>query len=182
MQNIEDTVEFFRTRYEADVGFRARVDQSVRRILRLKHRICPDFSLEAAVGIASATEDALNHVGRGQAEVARMAQDALTLLYPSAGELALRLPRPPRLDEDMIIFTDAREARECDACSSCCICLPRQGNKEGSLHPRDRDQQDQRPSSCRGTSSGRVRGSHRYGKGLGRDCAFTDDRDGSLYR
>ena len=118
MQNIEDTVEFFRTRYEADAGFRARVDQSVRRILRLKHRICPDFSLEAAVGAASATEDALNRVGRGQAEVARMAQDALTLLYPSAGELALRLPRPPRLDEDIAIFTDAREARECDACPS----------------------------------------------------------------
>lgn len=114
MQNIEDTIEFFQGRYEADATFRARVDQSVRRVLRLKHRICPEFSLEAVTG----SRDALSTIGLGQGAVARMAQGAVTLLYPSAGELALRLPRPPRLDEDMVIFTDAREARECDTCSS----------------------------------------------------------------
>lgn len=112
MRNIEDTVLFFRARYEADENFRARVDQSVRRILRLKRRICQDFGLENC----TASAEALFSVGTFRQEVARVAQQSVTLLYPSADELALRLPRPPRLDESIVIFTDAREARDCDNC------------------------------------------------------------------
>ncbi|MFN2291245.1 MAG: glycoside hydrolase family 3 N-terminal domain-containing protein [Anaerolineae bacterium] len=112
MANIEDTVLFFRSRYEIDDTFRARVDESVRRILKLKRRMCPDFSLESCTGSA----EALVGVGEGQMAVAQMAQDAVTLLYPSRDELALRLPRPPRLGEDLIVFTDAREVRECELC------------------------------------------------------------------
>jgi len=113
MRNVEDTVLFFQARYETDDTFRARVDQSVRRILTLKRRICPDFTLEACTGSA----DALASLGRSNGAVARIAQQAVTLLYPSAEELSLRVPRPPRPDEDILIFTDAREVRECDVCT-----------------------------------------------------------------
>jgi beta-N-acetylhexosaminidase len=113
MRNIEDTLLFFQARYEADDTFRARVDQSVRRILALKRRICPGFSLEAC----TSTKDMLANLGNSNGVVAQIAQEAVTLLYPSQEELALRVPRPPRLDEDILIFTDAREIRECDACS-----------------------------------------------------------------
>jgi beta-N-acetylhexosaminidase len=112
LSNIEDTILFFRDRYEADDSFRARVDQSVRRILRLKHRLCPDFSLKAC----TSSSEALEGVGNGRGTVAQIAQRAVTLLYPLADELALRLPRPPRLDENIVIFTDAREGRDCDLC------------------------------------------------------------------
>jgi beta-N-acetylhexosaminidase len=112
MRNIEDVVLFFRSRYEIDDSFRARVDESVRRILALKRRACEDFSLESCTGSLAALDD----VGDGQAAVAQMAQEAVTLLYPSREELALRLPRPPRLGEDIVIFTDAREVRECELC------------------------------------------------------------------
>ena len=47
VRNIEDTISFFQSRYEADDGFRVRVDQSVRRILGLKRRLCADFTLAA---------------------------------------------------------------------------------------------------------------------------------------
>ncbi len=114
MRNIEDTILFFQTRYETDETFRARVDQSVRRILALKRRICPDFALEACTG----TEDTLTEVGTSNGLLAQLAQEAVTLLYPSANELAVRLPRPPRLDENILIFTDAREARDCTGCPS----------------------------------------------------------------
>lgn len=111
-RNIEDTILFFQTRYEADESFRARVDQSVRRILKLKRRICSQFALDSCAG----SEEALAVVGNSQAAVAQIAGEAITLLYPSANELAVRLPRPPRLDENVLIFTDVREARDCDLC------------------------------------------------------------------
>ncbi len=113
LRNIEDTVLFFRNRYQTDESFRSRVDQSVRRILRLKKRICPEFTLEGC----SPDPGALADVGTSRALISSVAQRASTLLYPAADELALRLPRPPSADENIVIFTDAREARECETCS-----------------------------------------------------------------
>jgi beta-N-acetylhexosaminidase len=111
VQNIEDTVLFFQTRYEADETFRARVDQSVRRILSLKRRICPGFSLDACTPMEAAI------IGQSNGAIAQIAQESVTLLYPTASDLALRVPRPPRIDEDILIFTDAREVRDCESCS-----------------------------------------------------------------
>jgi beta-N-acetylhexosaminidase len=112
MRNIEDTILFFQARYEADDSFRARVDQSVRRILALKRRICTEFTLDAC----TSGEVALPFIGGGRGIVAQLAQEAVTLLNPSADELAVRLPRPPRPDEDILIFTDAREVQDCEQC------------------------------------------------------------------
>ncbi|HSJ56371.1 MAG TPA: glycoside hydrolase family 3 N-terminal domain-containing protein [Anaerolineae bacterium] len=112
MRNVEDTILFFRGRYETDDTFRARVDQSVRRILRLKHRICPEFTFATCTG----SSEASSSIGTAQATVAQIAQEAVTLLYPSTGEMAMRLPRPPRLGEEILIFTDAREVRDCALC------------------------------------------------------------------
>jgi beta-N-acetylhexosaminidase len=112
IRNVTDTILFFQSRYEEDDTFRARVDQSVRRILTLKHRICPEFSLESC----TSNTESLSMVGKASGPVAQIAQSAVTLLYPAADELVVRLPRPPRQDEHILIFTDSREARECDRC------------------------------------------------------------------
>jgi beta-N-acetylhexosaminidase len=112
MRNIEDTVLFFRDRYEKDETFRARVEQSVRRILRLKRRICPDWSLSAC----TAAPEGLAAIGRSRNTVTQIAQGAVTLLYPPSEELALRLSHPPRFDENVVIFADARQVSECATC------------------------------------------------------------------
>jgi beta-N-acetylhexosaminidase len=113
MRNMEDTVLFFQARYEADDTFRARVDQSVRRILNLKRRICSEFALSSCTG----RESALSELQNSNGAVAQIAQEAVTLLYPSAEELALRVPRPPRRDENILIFAEAREVRDCELCT-----------------------------------------------------------------
>jgi beta-N-acetylhexosaminidase len=113
LSNIEDTLLFFQARYKVDETFRARVDQSVRRILTLKRRICSDFALAACVG----REDALGDVGQSGGIVAQIAQEGVTLLHPSINELSVRLPRPPRMDEEILIFSDVREVRDCDLCA-----------------------------------------------------------------
>ena len=115
VRNIEDTLLFFQARYEADDNFRTRVDQSLRRILRLKRRICSDFSLDACTGSAEALARIGMH-GTSRGTVTQIAQEAVTLLYPSADELALSLPRPLRPDENVLLFTDTREARDCGLC------------------------------------------------------------------
>jgi beta-N-acetylhexosaminidase len=112
MRNVTDTILFFQARYEEDETFRSRVDQSVRRILALKRRLCPEFSQEGCTGSA----DELSTLGAANGSVAQIAQGAVTLLYPAVDELAVRLPRPPRQDENILIFTDSREVRECDRC------------------------------------------------------------------
>jgi len=77
-------VLFFRDRYEKDETFRARVEQSVRRILRLKRRICPGWSLATC----TASPDGAGGVGRSRNTVTQIAQSAVTLLYPPSEELA----------------------------------------------------------------------------------------------
>ncbi len=112
LRNVADTILFFQARYEEDETFRSRVDQSVRRILTLKRRLCSEFSLDGCTGSA----DDLATIGAFHGSVAKIAQGAVTLLYPAIDELAVRLPRPPRQDENIVIFTDSREVRECDRC------------------------------------------------------------------
>ncbi len=112
LANVTDTVLFFQARYDEDETFRARVDQSVRRILTLKRRICREFTLEGCTG----SLDGDSETGAANGTVAQIAQNAVTLLYPATEELVVRLPRPPRQDESILIFTDSREARECDRC------------------------------------------------------------------
>jgi beta-N-acetylhexosaminidase len=113
MENIEATIEFFREKYTSDATFQQKVDSALRRILRLKRRLYPDFSLaESQVE----TDQIAEEVGQGQAEVFQVAREAITLIYPGQEELADRLPSPPLTDERILIFTDAREAADCPSC------------------------------------------------------------------
>ena len=111
LANIRDTIAFFRSEYRANPAFAARVDQAVTRILRLKLRLYPEFALDA-VRVHPAA--ALQVCGLGTEVTQRIANDALTLLYPDPNAL----PPPPRSGEKILIFTDARPVRECptEAC------------------------------------------------------------------
>lgn len=104
--NIRDTVAFFRDEYRANPAFAARVDGAVTKILRLKLRLYPEFSLEAVQVHADAAPQVC---GLGGAVTQRIANQALTLLYPDPNAL----PPPPRRGEKILLFTDARPVREC---------------------------------------------------------------------
>jgi beta-N-acetylhexosaminidase len=104
--NIRDTIAFFQEEYRANPTFASRVDEAVTKILRLKLKLYPDFTLDAVQVHADA---ALQVCGLGGAVTQRIASQALTLLYPDANAL----PEPPRRGEKILIFTDARPVREC---------------------------------------------------------------------
>ncbi|MCL7453518.1 MAG: hypothetical protein M8467_10775 [Anaerolineae bacterium] len=106
LQNIRDTIGFFRDEYRRAPAFAARVDEAVARTLRLKLRLYPEFTLEAVQVYPDA---ALQVCGLGGEVTQRIADQALTLLYPDLNAV----PQPPRRGEKILIFTDARPVREC---------------------------------------------------------------------
>ncbi|NPV08730.1 MAG: hypothetical protein HPY83_12325 [Anaerolineae bacterium] len=109
--NIRDTLQYFAEKYETDPAFRARVDDSLQRIMRLKFRLYDEFSLQAVVRFPELPP-------ARTAEVAEIAREAITLIYPGADELADRLSGPPLRDESMLIFTDVRPVSECVGCAA----------------------------------------------------------------
>jgi beta-N-acetylhexosaminidase len=112
-ENIKSTIEFFRDKYVSDSKFQAQVDQSLARILRLKYELYPEFLLEEV----QVDEGQLaGNVGQGYDPVSQIAEDAITLIYPSPEGLADRLPSPPLLGEKILIFTDDRQAQDCYDC------------------------------------------------------------------
>ncbi len=112
-ENIKSTIQFFRDKYVSDSKFQAQVDQSLTRILRLKHKLYPEFSLEAV----QVDEGQLaEKVGKGYDQVSQIAQKAITLIYPSPEDLADRLPLPPQLGEKILIVTDDRQDQDCHDC------------------------------------------------------------------
>ncbi|MFQ6058699.1 MAG: glycoside hydrolase family 3 N-terminal domain-containing protein [Anaerolineae bacterium] len=113
LENIKATIHFFQEKYTTDATFQERVDTALRRILTLKRRLYPRFSLAQS---QVKTDRLSEEVGQSQADVSQMAREAVTLIYPGLGELADRLPSPPLTDENILIFTDARQAADCPSC------------------------------------------------------------------
>ena len=112
-ENIKSTIEFFRDKYVSDSKFQAQVDQSLARILRLKYKLYPGFSLE---GVQVDVGQLTGNVGQGYDQVSQIAEDAITPIYPGPEELADRLPSPPLLGEQILIFTDDRQGQDCYDC------------------------------------------------------------------
>ena len=135
--NIKETIIFFRERYTNDAEFAARVDASLRRVLRLKLRLYdPGYEEEMAedmqalmgepieVNIADvligpddlAEGFGADHQKEAQTLLDQVAGEALTIFFPDSPGLTDPLPAPPGEDENILIFTDSRILHECDVC------------------------------------------------------------------
>lgn len=108
VRNMRDAIAYFREEYKSNAAFAARVDEAAIRILRLKLKL---FSGMTAEAVRVSPETAGQVTGQGTAVTQRIANQAVTLLYPDANAL----PQPPRRGEKIVIFTDARPVRECGA-------------------------------------------------------------------
>jgi beta-N-acetylhexosaminidase len=107
--NIKDTITFFQEKYRSDADFRRRVDAAVMRILALKARVIPELNLRASFvdGSLIPEQESKDTI------VAQVARNAVTLLSPTAAELAQRMPTGPGADDSILFITDARSGREC---------------------------------------------------------------------
>ena len=113
LENVQDTILWFQERYEVDPAFQQRVDDAVWRILALKLRLYDgDWTAENVLPPA----ENLAQLGRNPSPAFAVAQDGLTLLFPTAEELLERLPGPPADTENLLIFTDIRNTTSCPTC------------------------------------------------------------------
>jgi beta-N-acetylhexosaminidase len=110
------TLEFFTQKYREDSAFAQRVDESVLRILTLKHRLYPTFQLGDVLPDAGN----LNELGQSGQVGFDIARKAATLLSPSQAELDTTIPDPPNQNDRIVFITDTRTAKAC----SDCLALP----------------------------------------------------------
>ncbi len=108
-ETVINTIEFFVQSYKEDPNFQARVDESVRRIIRKKLDLYGgQFAVQSVVPPASGLEDLVS-----QREVTfTVAQNALTLLSPNQADLLTS----PQSGENIVIFTDTRMVSQCSSC------------------------------------------------------------------
>ena len=111
LANVKDTIDWFRERYATDPAFQVQVDEAVLRILDLKLRLYDDNFSSGNILVEEETA-----VSDNTAAIFEIAQEAITLIFPSTAELAERLPQPPSEGENIVIFTDVRTAQQCSTC------------------------------------------------------------------
>ena len=110
--NVKSTITFFREKYESDPSFQTLVDAAVARILRLKLSLYGgSFGPFATL---SDVDTVSEQVGLGREAVVAVGRDAITLLSPPSPDL---VPSPPTLEDNVVIFTDAREGQPCAVCT-----------------------------------------------------------------
>ncbi|MDY6866480.1 MAG: hypothetical protein SVT56_01015, partial [Chloroflexota bacterium] len=80
--------------------------------LDVKLGIYEDLSYESV----TSAQLALDALGKSSEVTFNVAQNAITLISPSAQELDTLLPSPPQSYEDIIVFSDVRTVRQCDEC------------------------------------------------------------------
>ncbi len=131
LANIIETIGFFFERYKADADFAARVDQAVRRILRLKLGLYRDVLAPANDGgpptIPLPTimaDDADLAVLEGEPRTAaeaimnEVASSGISILYPDPATQTEPLPPTFRADDNILIVSDSRLLRECSDCTA----------------------------------------------------------------
>lgn len=110
------TLDFFTQKYRDDPAFAQRVDDSALRILMLKARLYPGFSLDDVLA-ATKTQPVTAADGRTPDQIVfSVAQRAATLLSPSQAELDVTIPDPPNLNDRIVFITDTRTYQACSDC------------------------------------------------------------------
>ena len=109
---VVHTLAFFAQKYREDAAFAQRVDESVKRILTLKYRLYPSFSLTNILPGAAL----LNELGQSSSVSFDVARKAATLLSPSQAELDTTIPDPPNQNDRIVFISDIRTVQQCTTC------------------------------------------------------------------
>lgn len=100
-KNTKADILFFRDEYQRNPDFRDRVDDAVRKILRLKMKLYPQLSLEDVL-----VNETLIKQRTGQPQntelIRNIAKNSITLLFPNSTN---DLPSPPKSGEQILVAT-----------------------------------------------------------------------------
>jgi beta-N-acetylhexosaminidase len=112
-QTYKETISLFVQKYLEDQSFAERVDASALRLLTLKFRLYPEFSLEAV----TKSSRSLDIIGQNHETAYKVAANAITLISPRIEMLDTALPDEPGRNDRIVIFTDVMAAQQCEGCA-----------------------------------------------------------------
>ncbi len=110
--SIVRTLDFFTQKYNEDLAFAQRVDQSVARILTVKFRLYGSFRLDTVL----TGETPPSMLGQDPQTAFEIARTGASLLNPSPVDLESLIPSPPQLSEQITFITDSYNAAQCSTC------------------------------------------------------------------
>jgi len=119
---IKNIYNYFLQKYNEDPVFQQRVDEAVLRILTLKYKLYPLFSLNSV----NAPESNLESIGGSRQVTFDIARQAVSLVSPTAQELNADLPNPPQSGEKLVIISNVIPQLQCSTCPDQSIFLAAQ--------------------------------------------------------
>jgi beta-N-acetylhexosaminidase len=114
LQATIDTIKFFQGKYESDNEFAGRVDQAVLRILALKKRLFPDFSISSVLNSESGLKKLKSDSGTSS-EICKAGATQISPDPQSTGGAAIE---PPTSADRIVVLTDSRSITPCPSCAA----------------------------------------------------------------
>jgi beta-N-acetylhexosaminidase len=114
LQATVDTIKYFQGQYESNPEFAGRVDQAVLRILALKKRLYPDFSISSVLkpdaGLAKLKSDS--------GTALEICKAAATQISPNPVSTGGTVVEPPTSADRILVLTDSRPITPCPSCAT----------------------------------------------------------------
>ncbi len=113
LQSVVDTIKYFQQQYQVDNDFASKVDQAVLRILALKTRLYPDFSIATVQG----SQDGLSGLKQDSALDSENCKAGVTQISPNPKTPGATAVEPPTSADRIVVLTDSRNIVPCPSCA-----------------------------------------------------------------
>jgi beta-N-acetylhexosaminidase len=112
LQATIETIKYFQQTYETNTEFAGKVDQAVLRILSLKNRLYPDFSIQSVLR----PEASLANLKSDKGIPSDICKAGATLISPNPESTGGTSIEPPTSADRIVVLTDSRSVIPCPSC------------------------------------------------------------------
>jgi len=109
---VIDLLDYFSQKYQEDHAFADQIDAAVERVLTLKFKLYPNFTLNNIIPY----ESDLAKIGKDNEISFQVASKAITLISPEKKDLSSALPKPPEINDNILFFSDVMTSIQCSSC------------------------------------------------------------------
>ncbi len=114
LQATIDTIKYFQQSYERDSEFAGKVDQAVLRILALKKRLYPNFSISSVLKYDAGLKNLKSETGTPS----EICKAGATLISPNPVSSGGTVIERPTSADRIVVLTDSRTVTPCPSCAT----------------------------------------------------------------
>ncbi|MGB7537924.1 MAG: glycoside hydrolase family 3 N-terminal domain-containing protein [Anaerolineales bacterium] len=114
LQATIETINYFQGQYDTNPEFAGKVDQAVLRILALKKRLYPDFSISSVLK----TDTGLARLKSDSGTSAEICKAGATQISPDPQSTGGTAIEPPTSADRIVVLTDSRTVTPCPSCAA----------------------------------------------------------------